>query len=120
MSLPFSKIPSTTCIAPTPFRASIPQKQVSELQTLVALSKIASPTYESVQSDRRFGITTDWLASMKEKWVNDFDWRACEDRINSFPQFTVVVEDIKVHFVALFSENEDAVPIVFLHGWPGN
>lgn len=74
MSLPFSKIPSAASIAPTPFEASIPQEQVSELKTLVKLSKIASPTYESVQSDRRFGITTAWLASMKEKWVNDFDW----------------------------------------------
>lgn len=27
---------------------------------------------------------------------------------------------MSIHFVALFSEKEDAVPIVLLHGWPGN
>lgn len=45
--------------------------------------------------------------------------RACEAPINTFPQFTATVEDIKVHFLALFSERKDAIPIVFLHGWPG-
>jgi hypothetical protein len=25
----------------------------------------------------------------------------------------------KIHFVALFSEKHDAVPLVLLHGWPG-
>lgn len=50
----------------------------------------------------------------------DLHRRACEARINSFPQFTATVEDIKVHFLALFSEKKDAIPIVFLHGWPGS
>jgi microsomal epoxide hydrolase len=25
-----------------------------------------------------------------------------------------------LHFVALFSERKDAIPIVFMHGWPGS
>lgn len=52
--------------------------------------------------------------------MNDKRRRACEDRINEFAQFTTTIEDISIHFVALFSEKEDAVPIVLLHGWPGN
>lgn len=28
--------------------------------------------------------------------------------------------DFDIHFMALFSQKEDAVPIVFLHGWPGS
>jgi hypothetical protein len=27
--------------------------------------------------------------------------------------------DYSIHFVALFSEKPDAIPIVMLHGWPG-
>ena len=25
-----------------------------------------------------------------------------------------------MHFVALFSERSDAIPVVMLHGWPGS
>lgn len=74
MSPPFSKIPPTARITPTPFQVSIPQEQIIDLQTLVKLSKIAPPTFESLQKDRRFGITSEWLTSMRDKWLNDFDW----------------------------------------------
>ncbi|KAF7585286.1 hypothetical protein BBP40_011436 [Aspergillus hancockii] len=120
MSAPFSKIPSKARVTPSAFTVSIPQEQLSDLQTLVKLSKIPPPTYENSQSDYRFGITSDWLVTIREKWINGFDWKTSETRINSFPQFTTEIEDIKLHFAALFSEKQDAVPIVLLHGWPGS
>jgi hypothetical protein len=50
--------------------------------------------------------------------------RQTEKRINSFPNYTVPIPDqagqlYNVHFVGLFSENPEAIPIVMLHGWPG-
>jgi microsomal epoxide hydrolase len=40
------------------------------------------------------------------------------------PNFTIPVqqnnETFNVHFVALFSQRADAIPILLLHGWPGN
>lgn len=52
--------------------------------------------------------------------LNDQSRKACEARINEFPQFTTTIEEMTIHFTALFSEREDAVPILLLHGWPGN
>ncbi|GKZ22118.1 hypothetical protein AbraIFM66951_008854 [Aspergillus brasiliensis] len=123
MSASFSKLPSSATISPTPFTVSIPDEQVDELKTLIRLSKIAPPTYESLQSDGRFGVTSEWLTAMREKWVSEFDWsrlRTFEARVNSFPQFTTEIEGLTVHFAALFSQREDAVPIALLHGWPGS
>lgn len=45
--------------------------------------------------------------------------KSSEDRINSFPQYTTEIEGLAIHFVGLFSERKDAVPILLLHGWPG-
>lgn len=45
--------------------------------------------------------------------------KSSEDRINSFPQYTTEIEGLTIHFVGLFSERKDAVPILLLHGWPG-
>lgn len=50
---------------------------------------------------------------------DDYDRQKSEARMNSFPQWTIAIEDINVHFVGLFSEKEDAIPILLIHGWPG-
>ncbi|PWY88006.1 epoxide hydrolase [Aspergillus sclerotioniger CBS 115572] len=120
MSTPFSKLPSAARISPVPFNVSIPADQLADLKSLVQLSRIAPPTYENSQPDGRFGITSEWLSSMREKWVTEFDWPSFEARMSQFPQFTADIEGINVHFAALFSEREDAVPVTLLHGWPGS
>jgi microsomal epoxide hydrolase len=48
-----------------------------------------------------------------------------ESHINSFPAFKTDITDdnntnYSIHFTALFSQNPSAIPIVFLHGWPGS
>ena len=44
--------------------------------------------------------------------------------MNSFAHYTVPVDDdgrtYNMHFVALFSEKSDAIPLILLHGWPGS
>ena len=43
--------------------------------------------------------------------------------MNSFPNFSSCIVDnndtFNMHFVALFSNNPDAIPLLCLHGWPG-
>lgn len=50
--------------------------------------------------------------------------RQVEDRINSVPNFTLPVQhrgqEYTIHFAALFSKKQDAIPLLLLHGWPGN
>lgn len=40
-------------------------------------------------------------------------------RINSFPHFTTDVNAVNIHFVGIFPQKKDAVPILLIHGWPG-
>ncbi|KAL3482449.1 Alpha/Beta hydrolase protein [Aspergillus californicus] len=120
MPAPFAKLPLTATIKPSPFTITVSDEQLSEFKTLVKLSKIAPQTYENLQADGRYGVTHEWMTTMKDEWLNNFDWRACEKRANGFPQYTTEIEGLTIHFAALFSEKEDAVPIVLLHGWPGS
>ncbi|KAJ5816468.1 Isopenicillin N synthase [Penicillium robsamsonii] len=46
--------------------------------------------------------------------------KSTENRINTFPQYTTEIEGLTIHFVGLFSERKDAVPLLLLHGWPGS
>ncbi|KAI7038525.1 hypothetical protein KC352_g46784, partial [Hortaea werneckii] len=108
--------------------------KLQHMKELLKLSPIGPAVWENTSKDqgdnlmsnteRRFGMRRDWLSNAKDHWLNKFDWRKHEDYINSFPQYTVPISDdgitIDVHFMALFSEKPDAVPIAFYHGWPGS
>jgi len=124
MSKLYTNVPKQAVKIPSPFEISIPSSKLSDLQALVKLSPVASPTYESSQEDRRYGVTSRWLTEAKDRWENQFDWRTNEKHINSFPNFKASVDDgediYQIHFVALFSKRPDAIPVMFHHGWPGS
>ncbi|PMD42060.1 alpha/beta-hydrolase [Hyaloscypha variabilis F] len=124
MASPYSQIPVKATKQPAPFQISISEEKLSDFEALLKLSKVTAPTYESLQEDRRFGVGHKWITDAKKYWEEDFDWRKREKHMNSFPHFITNValekEEYKIHFVSLFSEKPDAIPLVLLHGWPGS
>jgi microsomal epoxide hydrolase len=103
-----------------PFTLNVSDQDLSEWRQLLQLSKLGPTTYENTQTKENFGVTKEWLSNTKDYWLNKYDWRAQEKHINSFDNFKMQVEDIDLHFISLFSEKKDAIPIVFMHGWPGS
>lgn len=120
MSLLFNTLPATARVSPTPFKIAVHKSQLTELETLIKLSKLAPHTFENSQTDGRYGVTTDWLVTMRDQWLRSYKWKNSEDRINSFPQWTTGIEDLTIHFVGLFSRKKDAIPLLLIHGWPGS
>ncbi|KAK4639932.1 hypothetical protein QC761_700510 [Podospora bellae-mahoneyi] len=112
----------------TPYTVNIDQGQLDRTQTLLKLSPIPGECYENSLPDgsRKLGLRREWLVEAKRVWEEEFSWRAVESQINSFPNFTASVpvneqgEQINVQFLGIFSQNPNAVPVVFLHGWPGS
>jgi microsomal epoxide hydrolase len=72
MSLPFSNSPSGVSL--TPFNVAIPEEKLSLLKGFLDLAKFAPPTYENSQTDRRYGVDTNWLVTMSNLWRNSYDW----------------------------------------------
>ncbi|KAF2033047.1 epoxide hydrolase-like protein [Setomelanomma holmii] len=103
-----------------PFTLNISDKDLSEWRQLLQLSKLGPSTYENQQTEQNFGVTQKWLSNAKDYWLNTYDWRAQEKHINSFDNFKMQIDGIDVHFIGHFSDKKDAVPIVFMHGWPGS
>ncbi|RMZ86615.1 hypothetical protein DV736_g6159, partial [Chaetothyriales sp. CBS 134916] len=126
-ALPFSKLPVGASLSSiSPFTISFPDSDLKHLQDLLKLTPVPSPSYENSlpDSQRRFGIRRDWLIKAKTQWETDFDWRKVESKLNLFPQYKAKVKDqlgeFDVHFVALFSDKADAIPLFLFHGWPGS
>ena len=121
----YAKLPAGAILDIKPFEAHVYEEKLEHFKKLLELSPIAPAVFENTNASRRYGMKRDWLENAKEVWLNEFDWRKHEDRINSFPNFKASVKDtednmIEVQFLALFSEKANAIPIAFFHGWPGS
>ncbi|CAA9960872.1 epoxide hydrolase [Pyrenophora teres f. maculata] len=125
---PFSTVPGGTQQQPTPFDLHVDEEKLQDFKTLLKLSPIAKETFENRQDEGghgKFGVSRKWIVDAKKQWMEGFDWRKEEEHINSFPNFKTTIRDddgsnYDVHFVALFSNKPDAIPIAFYHGWPGS
>ncbi|KAK0702453.1 Alpha/Beta hydrolase protein [Apiosordaria backusii] len=127
----FGIVPLGTLGQLAPFNINIPDNELNQLSNLLNIGVIGTPSFYNTHNitdspDYAFGATRDWLADTAHFWANDFDWRSHEKYWNSFPQFTINVttpsdgQIFNLHFAALFSQKQDAVPILFSHGWPSS
>jgi len=67
-----------------------------------------------------YGTDVGYLRQLIEYWRNGFDWRAEEARLNAFPQFTVPLCGIDLHFLHVPGKGPAPCPLLLLHGWPGS
>ncbi|KAF8324155.1 Alpha/Beta hydrolase protein [Cantharellus anzutake] len=112
-------------LRPQPFMIKTPEQVLDNMKMLIKLGHLSPTTYEGTHPEAGLGISDHWIKNAKEAWLSDFDWRAHENRINSFPNWRVNVTDddgtiYHVHFIGAFSHEPNAVPLVLLHGWPGS
>lgn len=73
MALSFTSIPPNALSLPRPFQVAIPDNQIREFRQLVHFSQIGPQTYESLQEERTYGITRQWLVNAKQAWT-ELDW----------------------------------------------
>lgn len=57
-----------------PFTINTPQAELDNLNTLLRLSRLGSPSYENSLPDRRLGLSFDWLQNAVKYWSEQFDW----------------------------------------------
>ena len=68
------------------------------------------------------GTPTAEIRKLRDFWLDSYDWRAEEAKINSeLPQFKLNVpvtgwDTVDLHFVHKQSPRNDAVPLLFIHG----
>lgn len=67
-----------------------------------------------------YGTNIDYLKELCAYWVDGFDWRAQEAKINSFAQFTAPVDGIDMHFIYEQGSGPAPMPLMISHGWPGS
>jgi len=100
-----------------PFRVEVPEEQIADLRRRLAATRL--PTSELVD-DRSQGVQLATIQALARFWATEHDWRACEAKFNSLPQFTTEIDGVDIHFIHVRSPHEDALPLIMTHGWPGS
>jgi pimeloyl-ACP methyl ester carboxylesterase len=67
-----------------------------------------------------YGCDEAVLRDLAAHWVDGYDWRAAQDDLNRWPQFTAQIEGLPIHFVHVVGEAEGRRPLLITHGWPGS
>ena len=100
-----------------PFTVQIPEKQLVDLRRRIAATQW--PERETV-SDSSQGVQLATMQDLARYWATDYDWRKCEARLNTLPQFITHIDGLDIHFIHVRSKHEKALPLIVTHGWPGS
>ena len=102
---------------PRPYDVDIPQEDLDDLRRRIAATRWPS---KELVADRSQGVQLATMQELARYWAEDYDWRACEARLNALPQFTTEIDGVEIHFIHVRSPHEDALPLIMTHGWPGS
>jgi pimeloyl-ACP methyl ester carboxylesterase len=101
---------------PEPFELHVDQAVIDDLHRRLRETRW-SP--EPGNADWGYGANGDYLRGFVDDWLNRYDWRAAEAKINAFPQFRVELEPgVPVHYIHVRGKGPNPLPIVLSHGWP--
>ena len=60
------------------------------------------------------------IQALAQYWGTDYDWRKCEAKLQSLPNFLTEIDGLDIHFIHVRSKHENALPLIVTHGWPGS
>ncbi|EHK17595.1 uncharacterized protein TRIVIDRAFT_43322 [Trichoderma virens Gv29-8] len=110
---------------PAPFLIDVDQSFIEETRVKASLTRIAT---DLVQHDPRDGPLVQNVSAIKDYWTHNYNWNKAQKQLNDhLPQFTTTIDGagnyshpIPLHFVHRRSSRKDAIPLLFVHGYPGS
>jgi pimeloyl-ACP methyl ester carboxylesterase len=100
-----------------PFDVEVSDEDLEDLRCRIAAARLPS---KELVDDRSQGVQLATIQEIARYWLNGYDWRRCEARLNALPQFKTEIDGGEVHFIHVKSPHEDALPLIITHGWPGS
>jgi len=115
MSVTSTNSPGADAIRP--FRVAIPEEAITDLRRRITATRLPS---KELVADRSQGVQLATIRELARYWTSEYDWRACEAKLNALPQFTTEIDGVDIHFIHVTSRHEGALPLIMTHGWPGS
>ncbi|KAF5387445.1 hypothetical protein D9757_007800 [Collybiopsis confluens] len=65
------------------------------------------------------GIDLDILKGLQNTWTSSYSWTNAQAQFNKLNHFTVTIEGLTIHFIHQKSGQNNSIPLILNHGWPG-
>jgi len=98
-----------------PFKVAVPDDILADLQNRLRNTRWAQ---DLDNEDSYYGISTAYLKGIVDHWLNKYDWKKAEAKLNSFPQYKVEIDGQPVHFIYEKGKGPNPTPVIITHGWP--
>lgn len=106
------------------FQINVPQHKIDRLHQKLALVDFPEGSLGDADSWSQ-GPPVSELKRLATAWQMTYDWRKAEADLNTFPQYISEVEidgfgTYIMHHIHMKSSRSGAIPLLFIHGWPGS
>jgi len=108
---------------PVPFTLAVPDSDIQRLHAKLESSTLPN---EVDGAGWDYGAPLADIKRLVERWRTGYDWRKVEQEINdTYPMFTIDIPvdgfgTLNIHYAHKESSCPNAIPLLFVHGWPGS
>ena len=101
----------------TPFEIKISKETLKDIYT-----KVDKYPWHEMPDDGgwNYGTNFDYMKEISKYWIDKFDWRKTEEKINKFQNFKSNINGIDIHFIQEKGSGTNSKPLLLSHGWPGS
>jgi pimeloyl-ACP methyl ester carboxylesterase len=99
------------------FRIGISDEALADLRARLEATRWIEDIF---QSDWRYGAPVPFVRALCDHWLNKFNWRTLEARLNREQHVTTDIDGVTIHAMMRRSPRADAQPLMLLHGWPSS
>jgi pimeloyl-ACP methyl ester carboxylesterase len=100
-----------------PFTIEVPESELEAMRARIAATRW--PEKETV-ADHSQGVPSGTIQELARYWLEEYEWRECEERLNALPHFITEIDGLDIHFIHVRSHHDNALPLIVTHGWPGS
>ena len=100
-----------------PFKVEISDKFLQNIY-----SKVKNYPWHEMPDDGgwAYGTNLNYMKEISKYWIEKFDWRKTEEKINKFQNFKSNIDGIDIHFIHEKGSGSNPRPLLLSHGWPGS
>jgi pimeloyl-ACP methyl ester carboxylesterase len=99
------------------FKINVPDEQIEDLKQRLRATRLPASIDPEGWDD---GASLAFIRRLANYWLNRFDWRIQETRLNDLPQYLMSIDGLDIHFVHQPGRGPAPLPLLLTHGWPGS
>ncbi len=94
---------------------AVPEADVDDLRQRLRRTRFADDFANEAWS---YGVAGDYLRTLVDYWLDEYDWRRVESEINAVPAFLTQIDDVPIHYLHVRGTGPAPMPLILTHGWP--